>query len=217
MNGYLCECIHTANIYFALHKSHSDNDRLIYRDQCRLYNSLLKKAQSNYFSSLFVNCSDSKSFLHSIDKVLNRNLTSNAEPPALISAHQFSSFFTDKIKSLRANPPLIDVNLFSFPDQLAPVFFFLFEPVTTAEIRNLVLSSLKSTCLSDPVTSKLLLYCVGVIVPVVTRIINLLLSTGIFPNDFKSAFVKPILKNYSIDSKDIKITIQFLICHFSQN
>ena len=42
-------------------KSHSNNDRLLYCNQCRLYNSLLKKAQSNYFSSLFVNCPDSKS------------------------------------------------------------------------------------------------------------------------------------------------------------
>ena len=45
----------------AWRKSHSDNNRLLYCNQCRLYNSQLKKAQSNYFSSLFINCSDLKS------------------------------------------------------------------------------------------------------------------------------------------------------------
>ena len=104
--------------------------------------------------------------------------------------------FTDKIKSLRANLPLIDVNPFSFPDQPAPVFSS-FEPVTTIDFRNLMLSSLKSTCLSDPVPFKLLPYCVDVIAPVISRIINLSLSAGIFSNDLKSAFVKPLLKNYS--------------------
>ena len=65
--------------------------------------SLLKEAQSNYFSSLFVNCFDSKSLWHITDKVLHRSSTSNTNPPASLSAHQFSLFFTDKIKSLHAN------------------------------------------------------------------------------------------------------------------
>ena len=83
------------------------------------------------------------------------------------------------------------------------LFFFSFEPVTTADIRNLILSSSKSTCLSDPVPSKLLPYCIDVIVPVVSRIINLSLSTSVFSNDLKSAFVKP-LKKTTLDSNDIK-------------
>ena len=129
----------------AWHKSHSDNDRLLYRNKCQLRNSLLKKAQSNYFSSLFVNCSDSKSLWCSIDKVLHRSSTSNIDPSASLSTHQFSLFFIDKIKSLCANFPLIDVNPFSFLDQPALVFSSL-ELVTTADIRNLILSSPKSTC-----------------------------------------------------------------------
>ena len=91
----------------------------------------------------------------------------------------------------------------AFPNQPAPVFSS-FEPVATGEIRNLILSSPKSTGLSDPISPKLLPYCVDVIVPVVTRIINLSLSTGIFPNDLKSAFVKPLLEEAALDSNDSK-------------
>ena len=109
----------------AWHKSLSDNDYLLYRNQCRLFNSQLKKAQSNYFSSLFVNCSDSKFLWHFNDKVLHRSSTPNIDPPASLYAHQFSSFFTDNIKSLPANLPFIDVNPYSFPDQPAPVFLHL--------------------------------------------------------------------------------------------
>ena len=167
-------------------KTLNDNNRLLYHNQCQLYNSLLKKALSNYFASLIVSCSDSRSLWYSFEKVLHRSTTSNSDPPASLFAHQFSSFFTDKIKSLCANLPLIDVNLFSIPDQPAPIFSS-FKPVITADIRNLISSSPKSTCLSDPVSYKLLPYCVDV--PVVSHIINLSLSTGTFPNDLKAAFV----------------------------
>ena len=43
-----------------------------------------------------------------------------------------------------------------------------------------------------------------VIVPVVSRIINLSLSTGTFPNDLKSAFVKPLLRKTILDSNGMK-------------
>ena len=51
----------------ARHKSHSNNDCLLYGNQCWLYNSLLKKAQSNYFSLLFVNCFDLIALWYSIN------------------------------------------------------------------------------------------------------------------------------------------------------
>ena len=99
--------------------------------------------------------------------------------------------------------------LFHFPFLISlHLIFSSFEPVTTADIRNLILSSPKSTCLSDPVPSKLL-HCVDVIVPVISRIINLSLSTGIFPNDLKSAFVKPLLKNTTLDSNNKELSSNF--------
>ena len=112
------------------------------------------------------------------------------------------------MKSLRANLPLIDVNQFSFLYQPALVFSS-FESVTVADIRNLILISPKSTCLSDPVPSKLLPYYVDVIVPVVSRIVNLSLSNGIFPNDLKSILVKPLLKKTILDSNDKELSSNF--------
>ena len=80
------------------------------KKQCHIYNSLLKKAQSNYFSSLF------DSLWHSIDKVVHRSNPFQQFAPAIHSADQFSSFFSDKIKTLRLNLPFININPFSVPD-----------------------------------------------------------------------------------------------------
>ena len=65
-------------------------------------------------------------------------------PPAIYSADQFSSFFSDKIKTLRLNLPLININPFSVPDK-APPLFSSFNPASFDEIKQLILSLPKST------------------------------------------------------------------------
>ena len=138
----------------------------------------MKKAQSNYFSSFFDNCLDFKS-LAFIDKVLHRSNPSQQIPPAIHSADQFSSFFSDKIKTLRLNLPLININLFSVPDK-SPSTFSSFKPASFDEIKQLILSSPKSSCQSDPIPSNLLSYCIDSSGSIVTRIVNLSLNTGTF-------------------------------------
>ena len=150
------------------------------KKQCHIYNFLLKKAQSNYFSSLFDNCLHFKSLWYYIDKMLHRSNPSQQISPSIHSVHQFSSFFSDKIKTLRLNFPLINVNPYSVLDKLPPTFSS-FKPASFDEIKQLILSSLKSTCQSDPIPSNLLPHCIDNIVPIITRIINLSLNTGSFP------------------------------------
>ena len=54
-----------------------------------------------------------------------------------------------------------------------------------------ILFSPKSTCQSHPIPSNLLHHRIDNIVPIITRNVNLSLNTGLFPKEFKSAFVKP--------------------------
>ena len=183
--------------------SRNEADRLLYKNQCHLYNSLVKKAQSDYFSSLFKNCSDSKSLWRSINQVCHRSSSSSLNPPSTLSADQFSSFFVDKIKALRSKLPLVDLNPFTIPERPPPTFS-LFQPASIEEIKHLILSSPKSTCSSDPVPSNLLPLCIDATAPVITRIVNLSLSSGKFPKEFKYAVVKPLLKKPTLDSIDLK-------------
>ena len=124
---------------------------------------------------MFDNCLDSIFLWHSIDKVLHRSNPSQQIPPAIHSADQFSSFLSDKIKTLRLNLPLININPFSVPDK----------PASFDEIKQLILSSSKSTYQSDSILSNLLTHCIDSIVSLVIRIVNLPLNTGTFPNEFK--------------------------------
>ena len=57
-------------------KTRNESDKLAFKKQCHLYNSKVKKAQSDYFSSLFKSNSNTKELWHSIDKLLNRSSSS---------------------------------------------------------------------------------------------------------------------------------------------
>ena len=132
----------------------------------------MKKAQSGYFSSLFKSNLRTKELWYSIDKILNRSSSSLPDSPPKLSANQFCSYFMDKIKTLRSKLPLIDLNPLSFPDK-SPPSFSSFKLVSVDKIKQLILSSLKSTCLLDPVPSHLLPHCIDSIAPIITSIVNL--------------------------------------------
>ena len=87
-----------------------------YKKQYHTYNSLLEKNLINFFSSLFLNCLDFKSFRHSIDKILLRSNPSQQIYPSVHLSNHFSLFLGDKIKTLPLNLALIKVNPHSVPN-----------------------------------------------------------------------------------------------------
>ena len=139
----------------------------------------------------------------SINQVCYCSSSSSLNPPFTLFAGQFSSFFVDKIKALCSKPPLVDLNPFTIPDRPPPTFS-LFQPASVEEIKHLILSSPKSTYLSDPLPSNLLPLCIDATARVITHIVNLSLGFGKFPKEFKYAVVKLLLKKPKLDSTDLK-------------
>ena len=53
----------------------------------------------------------------------------------------------------------------------------------------------------DPIPTSLLKQCACVLLPTITNIINLSLSSGTFPDQFKSCSVHPLLKKPNLDKE----------------
>ena len=119
---------------------------------------------------------------------MHRSNLSQQITPVIHSADQFSSFFSDKIKTFRLNLPLIYINPFSVPDKSPPIFSS-FTPASFDEIKQLILFSPESTYQFDLIPSNLFSHCRpnDSIVHTAIRIVNLSLNTDTFPNEFKSA------------------------------
>ena len=71
-----------------------------------------------------------------------------------------------------------------------------FIPATLTEIHKLISSSENKQCLLDSIPTFLLKLCFNELGPIITNLVNLSLSEGIFPSSFKQALVQPLLKNH---------------------
>ena len=87
----------------------------------------------------------------------------------------------------------VDIYLKSHADSNIPSFRFMYIPVEKVlkTLRHLKIS--KSTGL-DKIPAKMLRIASGIIVPSLTFIFNLSLSTGVFVDDWKNARVRPVAK-----------------------
>ena len=57
----------------------------------------------------------------------------------------------------------------------------------------------KKTCCLDPIPTKLVLDCLDILLPVITKIINYSLEHGVFPSVWKNALVFPLLKKDGLE------------------
>ena len=89
-------------------------------------------------------------------------------------------------------------------DSFSGITLSTFEPVTEAMVKLVITKSAPKTCSLDPITTPLLLEILHCLLPSLTALINASLSSGIFPQAFKSAVIFPLLKKPSLDPNELK-------------
>ena len=122
-------------------------------------------------------------------------------------ANDFSAFFKNKIETIRAN--LSDLESTAEPLSCPPISELLppsnvmmeeFEPASEEEILKIIKSSSKASCSLDPIPTRMLAdNFLPELIPIITDIVNASLKEGIFPDDMKTALVRPLLKKLSLD------------------
>ena len=83
-----------------------------------------------------------------------------------------------------------------------------FDPVTDDEVAKLLSSVTSKQCALDPVPTWLVKQCADILVPVITSMVNLSLSSATFPHSQKHARVLPHLKKPDMDVFDLKSSLQ---------
>ena len=76
--------------------------------------------------------------------------------------------------------------------------------VSESVIKNLILKSAPKTCQLDLIPTPLLVECLDTLLPSLTALLNSSLSSGVFPEVFKTALVTPLLKKKSFDQNKLK-------------
>ncbi len=77
--------------------------------------------------------------------------------------------------------------------------FQKFKLLSEKEVRKLVMDSKTTSCDLDPIPTDLLKQCIDVLLPVLTKMINISLQSGVFPEEWKLALVIPLIKKLGLD------------------
>ena len=101
-----------------------------------------------------------------------------------------------------------NLNLHSYRDNLEYLLihrlsFLSSTLLLNTKFVNIILSSTDSSCSLDLIPTKLLKSCIEPLTPPLTHLINLSLSEGTFPTQFKHAVVTPLLKKQSLPKNDL--------------
>src|SRR6218665_66483 len=176
------------------------------------YHKLVIAAKQKYYSSLLHSSSSNPRHLwRAVNSLLHRKSPSplpNSIPSPSI-ADTFCSFFSDKISSLCFTLQSLLASQSSTADSPPPIpppsqsSLQIHRPASEAEVLLLLNSLPNKQCELDPIPTSLLKDCASVILPVITKIINLSLSTGNFPLAFKHSFVTPLLKKANLDKENL--------------
>ena len=187
-----------------------EESRLVWQDSLKIYRKALCNARAAYYSSLIEENKNNPRFLFSTLARLTKSHNS-IDPciPIALSSNDFMSFFNDKILTIRDKIhhllPSTGTDLSSNTGTLetavkSDIYLDCFSPINLPELTSMISSSKPSTCLLDPIPTRLLKEVLPLISTSLLNMINLSLLTGYVPQSFKVAVIKPLLKKPTLDS-----------------
>ena len=191
-------------------KTKSTSDRQLFVAQRLKVTRLIDQAKTDYYGSKITGCADDQKSLFKIVEQLLHNKGPEKFPTHNDSFHlaeTFSSFFINKIVKIRDQLDIEENStclgaaaLTNFNNEEPPVCNVLeeFVPLTEEEIFLIAKSPTKS-CDLDPLPTSILKEHLDLLLPTITNIVNMSLTSLIFPQSMKTALVRPLLKKASLD------------------
>ena len=181
-------------------------EKSVYVQQCNTVNTLISSSKKEFYASIITeNKSDPRVLFSCFDKMVNRKsekmLPHYKDPSEL--ADRFADFFVAKISRLRTN--LNNGNENSSPEQPHSVPRLSdFEPTNSKELSKFFSTSARKSSVLDPVPGIVMSDCLHVLLPAITRIVNLSLTTGTVPPKMKESSFSPLLKQPSLSHEEVR-------------
>ena len=164
----------------------------------------MNKARREFYTNFIdENSEDQKKLFAASNRLLNRG-SSDCLPPTIDRA-QFAEgirkFFVQKIVNIRSRLDCHGAVNYHKPDiegiESSFVYLTGFK-MLTEDVKSLMQHSSLKSCALDPMPSTLVSRC-DVLLPVLTRLINMSLKSGQFPVAWKEALVLRLLKKPGLD------------------
>ncbi|CAB3985662.1 RNA-directed DNA polymerase from transposon X-element [Paramuricea clavata] len=179
-------------------------DFLVYKSKKNEATFVMKCANNKYYTTFIQeNNSDHRKLFKSAKFLFNQetDLLFPEYSNNTVLANDIGDFFTKKIECIRQELDSAATydNPTSEPQIMPNVQLDSFKTLTEDDVNQMISNSSKKSCSLDPMPTHLVVHCLDVLPPVITRIINLSLQSGCFPDNWKLAKVHPGLKKSKVE------------------
>ena len=206
INPWYNENIHTAKQKFRQaerkwRKDHTDESDRVMVELRKTYSKVLHRSKVAYYSEIIEKNKSNQKQLFQIIKKLKQDNGSTIYPEHSSKtqlANEFSDYFEAKITKIRAKfPSTSKFNEYDKTVDVTPLTSF--QPLSNEDIRKLILSAAPKSYSLDPIPTSLLKDCIKLLLPSISKVINMSLIQGEMPEGFKHAVVTPLPKKTDVD------------------
>ena len=182
-----------------MHSQKTEQSKNEYRRLRQQKIDLIAKEKKIYYLDEIEKCGNNSSKLYkTLNFLLGRDLGGLVKPFCQNDenlANDFKSYFSEKIERINCEfENVLPTNEVCIPD-FPTVKFEKFSPVDELYIEKLLKSAKKTYCTLDSFNPRIMEGDnIVKLVPMITDIVNLSLQSGKFPDNFKTAIVKPQMK-----------------------
>ncbi len=170
------------------------------------YRQALKAARTEHIRKLIDNNQNNPRFLfRTVARLTNNQTSPDLNIPSQFNSNDFMNFFTDKIDNIRNTI----TNVGSTASSTSASFITpkeklqCFTTIGWEELNILINASKPTTCLLDPIPTKLLKEWSPEAEEPFLNIINSSLSLGHVPKPFKLAVIKPLTRKPQLDPSEL--------------
>ena len=187
-------------------RSRSVRDLLEFKKKRNFTTYLMNEARRKFYSDFIVeNNSNQRNLFSATKRLLNQGHEVPFPPTSdkLVLSDEMDSFFVEKIDAIHVKldrlADCLHDSHFDYVKTLPTRTLDSFIPLTESAVSKLIGCSPKKSCMFDPMSTPLVISCADVLLPVITKMINLSLNFGEFADDWKCGLINPILKQPGLD------------------
>ena len=158
----------------------------------------INRSKQENLTDLVFECKGDSKKLYNLVSKLTGTMKENSLPESendIKLANDFEDYFLKKIQNIR--DALADVTNYS-PEELIPLLAE-FEPLSENKVKNIINKLGTKSYELDIIPTSLLKKCLSGLLPSVTKVVNISLSTGTFSENYKEAIIRPLLKKTGLE------------------
>ena len=181
-------------------------DFQIYKSKKNYMIFVMNRSRKKYYTDFVLeHGSDQRKLFNAAKSLFNQrnDLNFPAYDDQTMLANDIGEFFVQKVENIRNELDLSASDLHNrvFDELVAlNASFDSFKQLDEEDVKDLIAKSNRKTSSFDPMPTSIVVQCQDILLPVLTRMINMSLNSGVFPAEWKVADVRPLAKKSNLDT-----------------